>query len=118
MSYHSLKDPLTPAEHKVQMCDILKMLGFDITLHLIKDEKDVDGRFIKDLSHGMRMTDKALFRKELPPMLEKFQGKNFSMQENSISYPCGSKIFTFKDKGEQMILELIFKAKKQKYNVT
>ena len=107
VSYHSLKDPLTPAEHKVQMCDILKMLGFDITLHLIKDEKDVDGRFIKDLSHGMRMTDKALFRKELPPMLEKFQGKSFSMQENSISYPCGNKVFTFKDTGDKF--ELVIK---------
>ena len=106
VSYHSLKDPLTPAEHKVQMCDILKMLGFDITLHLIKDEKDVDGRFIKDLSHGMRMTDKALFRKELPPMLEKFQGKSFSMQENSISYPCENKIFTFKDEGDKFELNI------------
>ena len=105
VSYHSLKDPLTAAEHKVQMCDILRMLGHDVTLHLI-DESKIDGKMIRNLEHGCGISDKALFRKELPLMLEKFQGKSFSMQENSISYPCGNKIFTFKDEGDQVKLEI------------
>ncbi|HDZ5084770.1 TPA: DUF2920 family protein, partial [Campylobacter jejuni] len=41
--------------------------------------------------------DKALFRKELPIMLEKLQGRKSFIQENSISYPCGNKVFMFKD---------------------
>ncbi|EHT7405557.1 DUF2920 family protein [Campylobacter coli] len=105
VNYHSLKDPLTPAEYKVQMCELLKILGYDITLHLI-DESKIDGKFIKNLDHGCGIPDKALFRKELPLMLEKLQGRKSLMQENSISYPCGNKVFTFKDVGNQLALEL------------
>ncbi|EOI3108629.1 DUF2920 family protein, partial [Campylobacter jejuni] len=81
-----------------------KELGYDATLHLIKDESEIDGRFIKDLNHGMRIADKALFRKELPLMLEKLQKRKSLMQENSISYPCGNKVFTFKDVENQLKL--------------
>ncbi|EAJ6074275.1 DUF2920 family protein [Campylobacter coli] len=105
VNYHSLKDPLTPAEYKVQMCDILKILGYDITLYLI-DESKIDGKFIKNLDHGCGIPDKALFRKELPLMLEKLQGRKSLMQENSISYPCENKVFTFKDIGDKFELEI------------
>ncbi|EAL2675716.1 DUF2920 family protein, partial [Campylobacter jejuni] len=64
-------------------------------------------RFIKDLNHGMRITDRALFRKELPLMLEKLQKRKSFMQENSISYPCGNKVFIFKDVGDKF--ELVIK---------
>ncbi|HHD0453681.1 TPA: DUF2920 family protein [Campylobacter coli] len=105
VNYHSLKDPSTPAEYKVQMCDILKILGYDITLYLI-DESKIDGKFIKNLEHGCGISDKALFRKELPLMLEKLQGRKFLIQENSISYPCGNKVFTFKDVRDKFELEI------------
>ncbi|HEB9327219.1 TPA: DUF2920 family protein [Campylobacter coli] len=105
VNYHSAKDPLTPAEYKVQMCDILKILGYDITLHLI-DESKIDGKFIKSLDHGCGIPDKVLFRKELPLMLEKLQERKSLMQENSISYPCENKVFTFKDMGDKFELEI------------
>ncbi|EEW9939394.1 DUF2920 family protein [Campylobacter jejuni] len=105
VNYHSLKDSLTPAEYKVQMCDILKILGYDITLHLI-DESKIDGKFIKSLDHGCGIPNKVLFRKELPLMLEKLQGRKSLMQENSISYPCENKVFTFKDVGDKFELEI------------
>lgn len=97
VSYHSQRDQGAPAENKIQLYEIYKILGYDATLHLIKDESEIDGRFVKSLEHGLRMTDRALLRKELPLMLEKLQGRKSFMQENSISYPCGDKIFTFKD---------------------
>lgn len=96
-SYHSLKDEFNTTKDKQTLFLAYKELGYDATLHLIKDESEIDGRFIKDLKHGLRMTDKALLRKELPLMLEKLQGRKSLMQENSISYPCRDKIFTFKD---------------------
>ncbi|ECL9136977.1 DUF2920 family protein [Campylobacter jejuni] len=105
ITYHSAKDVGAPAKDKIMLYEIFNTLGFDATLNLIKDESEVDGRFIKDLNHGMRITDRALFRKELPLMLEKLQKRKSFMQENSISYPCGDKIFTFKDKENQFILE-------------
>lgn len=106
-SYHSLQDIGAPVQNKIELYKCYQELGYDATLHLIKDESGVDGRFIKSLEHGLRMTDRALFRKELPLMLEKLQGKKSFMRENSISYPCGNKIFTFKDVGDKFELVII-----------
>ncbi|EAH5020058.1 TPA: DUF2920 family protein [Campylobacter jejuni] len=106
VSYHSLKDPFNTAKDKQTLFLAYKELGYDATLHLIKDESEIDGRFIKDLNHGMRIADKALFRKELPLMLEKLQKRKSLMQENSISYPCGNKVFTFKDVGDKFELTI------------
>ncbi|EKB5826483.1 DUF2920 family protein [Campylobacter jejuni] len=103
VSYHSDKDPLTPANFKEQTMQILKILGYDVSLNLI-DENKIDGKFIKNLDHGCGIPDKALFRKELPLMLEKLQKRKSFMQENSISYPCGNKVFTFKDVENQLKL--------------
>ncbi|EAK0335991.1 DUF2920 family protein [Campylobacter jejuni] len=103
VSYHSKEDPLTPANFKEQTMQILKILGYDVTLNLI-DENKIDGKFIKNLDHGCGIPDKALFRKELPLMLEKLQKRKSLMQENSISYPCGKKVFTFKDVENQLKL--------------
>ncbi|HED6056288.1 TPA: DUF2920 family protein, partial [Campylobacter jejuni] len=47
------------------------------------------------------------FRKELPLMLEKLQKRKSFMQENSISYPCGNKVFVFKDLEDKFELEMI-----------
>ncbi|EBF6121335.1 DUF2920 family protein [Campylobacter coli] len=103
VSYHSDKDPLTPANFKEQTMQILKILGYDVSLNLI-DENKIDGKFIKNLDHGCGIPDKALFRKELPLMLEKLQKRKSLMQENSISYPCGNKVFIFKDVGDKFVL--------------
>ncbi|MCE7295255.1 DUF2920 family protein [Campylobacter coli] len=105
VSYHSKEDPLTPANFKEQTMQILKILGYDVSLNLI-DENKIDGKFIKNLDHGCGIPDKALFRKELPLMLEKLQGRKSLMQENSISYPCGNKVFIFKDVGDKFELTI------------
>ncbi|MCR2067126.1 DUF2920 family protein [Campylobacter helveticus] len=96
--YHSNLDDGAPVEQKMELSQTLKNLGFDDTLHLIKDENDLDGRTIKSLEHGLRMSDKALCRRELPKILEKLQGRQTPMAEDSeISYECEDKLFTFKD---------------------
>ncbi|EPD6477084.1 DUF2920 family protein [Campylobacter coli] len=104
VSYHSSKDEFNTSKDKQTLFLAYKELGYDATLHLIKDESEIDGRFIKDLNHGMRITDRALFRKELPLMLEKLKKRKSFMQENSISYSCGNKVFTFKDVGDKFVL--------------
>ncbi|ECT4085660.1 DUF2920 family protein [Campylobacter jejuni] len=107
VSYHSIQDMGAPVQNKIELYKCYQELGYDATLHLIKDENDVDGRFVKSLEHGLRMTDRALFRKELPLMLEKLQKRKSLMQENSISYPCGNKVFVFKDLEDKFELEMI-----------
>ena len=107
VSYHSIQDMGAPVQNKIELYKCYQELGYDATLHLIKDENDIDGRFVKSLEHGLRMTDRALFRKELPLMLEKLQKRKSLMQENSISYPCGNKVFVFKDLEDKFELEMI-----------
>ncbi|ECR2893428.1 DUF2920 family protein [Campylobacter jejuni] len=107
VSYHSIQDMGAPVQNKIELYKCYQELGYDATLHLIKDENDIDGRFVKSLEHGLRMTDRALFRKELPLMLEKLQKRKSFMQENSISYPCGNKVFVFKDLEDKFELEMI-----------
>ncbi|WP_139453653.1 DUF2920 family protein [Campylobacter armoricus] len=106
VSYHSLKDEGASVQNKIELFESYKLLGFDTTLHIVKDEADIDGKYIKSLEHGLRMTNRALFKKELPILLEKFQGKKFDMKEDSISYPCKDKIFTFKDFKDRFGLEI------------
>ncbi|TBR80137.1 DUF2920 family protein [Campylobacter novaezeelandiae] len=105
ISYHSSKDS-DPASYKIELHKIYKNLGFDSTLHLIESEDQIDGKLVKSLEHGLRMTDKALFRQELPIVLEKLKNRNSFMKENSISYPCKNKVFTFKDKEDKFVLEI------------
>ncbi|EAJ6142919.1 DUF2920 family protein, partial [Campylobacter lari] len=105
-SYHSAKDDLTPVEYKISMIEILKALNYEVDFHLI-DEKDIDGKFIKNLKHGCGIPDKALFNKELPIMLEKLKNKTFNMKKDSISYPCKNKVFTFKDENDKFVLEIL-----------
>ncbi|EGG0462997.1 DUF2920 family protein [Campylobacter lari] len=105
-SYHSAKDDATPVEYKISMIEILKALNYEVDFHLI-DEKDIDGKFIKNLKHGCGIPDKALFNKELPIMLEKLKNKTFNMKKDSISYPCKNKVFTFKDENDKFVLDII-----------
>ncbi|MBZ7936638.1 DUF2920 family protein, partial [Campylobacter sp. B0100352/1] len=107
ISYHGAKDILNPVEHKIELYKCFKQLNLDATLHLIQDEKDIDGKMIKSLDHGMRLSIRTLFKKELPLMLEKLKNKKFPMKENSISYPCKNKVFKFKDEGDKFKLEII-----------
>lgn len=69
ISYHSMQDELDPAYNKEQMFELLKELNFQSSLHVIKDESEVDGAFIKSLNHGMDMSLKMLIQKELPTLL-------------------------------------------------
>ncbi|HEC1785040.1 TPA: DUF2920 family protein, partial [Campylobacter lari] len=107
ISYHSDFDEFKTAKDKINFYEFLKILNFDATLHLINDESQVDGKFIKSLDHGLRMSDKALLSKELPLMLEKLKDKTFDIKEDSISYPCKDKVFTFKDETDKFILEIL-----------
>lgn len=107
IGYHSVKDEFNTFQDKKNLFEIYKRLNFDITLYSIEDVNQIDGKFIKSLEHGLRMSDKALFNKELPKMLEKLKDKTFTMKEDSISYPCKNKVFTFKDKDDKFVLEII-----------
>ena len=88
VGYHcAANDHCASPEEKAQLYEELRKLGFDATLHMIKDESELDGRFLKKLTHGLDMSIKLLITKELPPMLEKIASREKQICENkSISY--------------------------------
>ncbi|WP_213244031.1 DUF2920 family protein [Campylobacter vulpis] len=106
ISYHSAHDEFGTAKDKEKLYELYKALDFKAKLHLIKDEKELDKKFIRSLNHSLGMSDSGLFRKELPTILEQFRTKVFTQRQGEISYPCGNKIFTFKDEGEKFLLEI------------
>ncbi|EID3794391.1 DUF2920 family protein, partial [Campylobacter jejuni] len=52
IAYHSKFDQYVLLEKKENYFDILKELGFEVDFIKITDEKEIDGKFIKNLEHG------------------------------------------------------------------
>ena len=97
VSYHGAKDDLALAQDKQKFYEILQNLGYNATLHLIKDESEIDGKFIKNLEHGMGMSLKTLIQKELPPLL----ARKFTHEKNEkheIIYPSENLEYHFKER--------------------
>ena len=107
VSYHSARDfDIARPEPKQRLYQMLTKLDFDATLHLIKDESEVDGKFIKNLKHGMDMSLKTLIKKELPPLL----ARNFTHKKNQkheITYKSENLEYKFKEKADS--IELVIK---------
>ena len=87
-SYHYAYDDFyAPASEKQRLYDELKNLGYDATINIIENESQLDGKFIKTLTHGLDMSIKTLISKELPPMLAKITARpKQPCEDKSISY--------------------------------
>ena len=108
VSYHCICDKeIAPAKDKIELYEALKKLKFDATLHLVKDESEVDGKFIKFLAHGMGMSYKLLLQKELPSMMEKILSQKNKKSSKSIEYKCGDTIYKFSEVLDQINLEIL-----------
>ena len=107
VSYHCIYDNETaPAKDKTELYEALKKLKFDATLHMIKDESEVDGKFIKSLTHGMGMSYKLLLQRELPVVLEKILSNKAKKCSKAIEYKCGDMIYKFSEVSDQIKLEI------------
>ncbi|MBM0637741.1 DUF2920 family protein [Campylobacter sp. VicNov18] len=107
ISYHSYYDKkIAPPEDKIQLYQYFKDLGFDAKLNMIKDPHQVDGKFIKNLDHGMQMSIKTLISKELLSILEKTQQKSKIDQEKCIVYPCENLIYSFSEEDDKISLKI------------
>ena len=108
VGYHcAVNDHCAPPDEKVQLYEELRKLGFDATLHIIKDESELDGRFLKKLTHGLEMSIKLLIAKELPPMLEKIASREKQICENkSITYRSDGLEYKFSEANGKINLEI------------
>ena len=73
---------------------------------MIKDESEVDGKFIKSLTHGMGMSYKLLLQRELPAVLEKILSQKSKNSSKSIEYKCGDLIYKFSEVSDHIRLEV------------
>lgn len=108
VSYHSFYDRrIAPPEDKIELYGIFQKYYFDAKLYMIKDQSQIDGKFIKSLDHGMGMSIKTLIKKELPIMLEKIKNNpKKEYKDKSISYPCEDLLYSFTQKEDKIFLEI------------
>ncbi len=105
VSYHSNKDEFKTADEKERLYKAYENLGFDATLYLIKDESQVDGKLIRNLSHA-GISNERVFKKELPLILEKLEGKSFQREPRILSYPSDEAVYHFEDIGDKYELKI------------
>ncbi len=107
VSYHSLKDEYASLEEKIDLYKELSNLGFDASLNSITKESQIDGKFIKKLSHGMGIPIKLLIKKEFPKMLDKIkQHPKEDYKEKCVSYLCEDLIYCFSEKDNKINLDI------------
>ncbi|AVX43381.1 DUF2920 family protein [Campylobacter concisus] len=110
VSHHCIYDTdIAPSKDKTKLYETLKKLNFDATLHMIKDESEVDGKFIKSLTHGMGMSYKLLLQRELPGVMKKIlskKDKKDEINEKCIEYKCGDLFYKFSEVSDQIRLEV------------
>ena len=108
VGYHcAVKDHCAPPEEKAQLYEELRDLGFDATLYMIKDESQLDGKFIKTLTHGLDMSIKMLISKELPLMLSKIAICEKQICKNkTVSYVADDLEYKFFEENGKINLEI------------
>jgi len=103
--YHSEHDALALIQEKKILCDNLVANGYSVKLHTFSKEDEVDGKFIKNLEHGMGMSIKELIKKELPNILDSYTLPSESrIKITPISYDCDT--FTYKINIEESVYQV------------
>ncbi len=107
VSYHSIIDEYVSLEEKKSLYKEFSNLGFNASLNSITKGSQIDGKFIKNLSHGMGIPIKLLIKKELPKILEKIkQNPKEDYKEKCVSYPCEDLIYHFSEKDNKINLDI------------
>ncbi|EAJ2998299.1 DUF2920 family protein, partial [Campylobacter coli] len=102
IAYHSKFDQYVLLEKRENYFNILRELGFEVDFIKITDEKEIDGKFIKNLEHGCGIPMKLLIKKHLLQILkEPLQDK---ICKKEVSYKCDELVYTFKEENHQIIL--------------
>ncbi len=117
VSYHSVFDKLDRAENKERLFELLRGLGYEARLRVVRSEGEVDGKFIKDLTHGMGMSMKMLVQRELPPLLDRILAGKFTDlkkprsqdkkgEKREIIYESEGLIYHFEQKNDRVELRV------------
>ncbi|EAJ5686266.1 DUF2920 family protein [Campylobacter lari] len=104
--YHSKFDTtIAPYKDKEELFDILDNLNFQYDSYIIDNKNQIDGKFIKNLEHGLGMSIKTLIKKHLSKILEEnLQDKTCKKE---ISYKCDDLVYAFNEDNNQIILSIV-----------
>ena len=92
--YHSGSDSgIAPAHEKIEMAKNMMELGFNVQMEIV-EESDVDGAFIKNLSHGLGMSMIKYFDMCFN-YIEEHQNNFNSKSQNIVSYIFEDCIYQF-----------------------
>ncbi|TQR33833.1 hypothetical protein DMB92_02830 [Campylobacter sp. MIT 99-7217] len=106
VSYHCKFDPVASFEAKKEFINELLALGFEVDFKSIVSENQVDGKFIKNLNHGMDTPLKMLIEKELFPLLQRLENRKKPNCEKNISYLCDDLLYNFFEEEDQLKLKI------------
>ena len=92
---HSYIDTLAPTNDKLELVNGMKSLGFDVNIEII-EEKDVDGKFIKNLNHGMNLSLKTFFTKYFKENENRIKERKMSDFEfdHKLSFDCPDVVYS------------------------
>jgi len=110
ITYHSVYDKIASYKDKEDYYKQLVEKGVEVELHTIKNESQLDGKFIKNLDHEMGMSIKQLVDIHLSNILmkEKKSSQIDLSLETTISYQTSdNKKYQFKNKKENIIASII-----------
>ena len=61
---HSQKDDIANTEQKLILANKMKKKGFNVQIK-IYSEKDIDGKYVKTMNHGMNLSMRVFFSKNI-----------------------------------------------------
>lgn len=105
ISYHSTQDSIANVDDKINFYQKLDSFGFTTELNIIDNNSQIDGKFIKTLSHGMNMSLKELAKKELAKVLILKTEKH--NEDTDIIYKCDNITYSFKYKNNNLKIEVL-----------
>lgn len=103
--YHVQGDIVAPIDEKIKFYDQLNALGFDATLDIVSDKSRIDGKFIKDLNHGMGMSMKLLVANNYEWLMDKIAQNKKLKHEPNIKFKTSQYLYEFNEQNNQVSLK-------------
>lgn len=103
--YHVKGDIVAPIDEKIKFYDQLNALGFDATLDIVNDKSRIDGKFIKDLNHGMGMSMKLLVANNYEWLMDKIAQNKKLKHEPNIKFKTSQYLYEFNEQNNQVSLK-------------
>ena len=100
---HAQNDLISNTDEKVELVERMCKMGFKTFLSVFK-EKDVDGRYIKNMAHGMGLSLRQFFSncyEKVRPLIRNDQKTDFDF-DHVLKFPCDTLEYTIRYEQKKM----------------